>query len=53
MLFENANTMKESREALLAASREVGLGINTEETKYIIGCVSPLECRTKSQFIDW
>jgi hypothetical protein len=33
---ENMNTIKRSREALLQASREIGLKVNTEETKYMV-----------------
>jgi hypothetical protein len=38
MLDDNIKTIKENRETLLGASREVGLEINTEKTKYIIFC---------------
>jgi hypothetical protein len=48
-LGENINTIKKSRKALLEASREVGLVVNTEKTIY--GYVSPPKCRTKSQCI--
>jgi hypothetical protein len=46
MLGENIHTIKKNKEALLQASREVGLEVNTEKTKYMF--VSPPECRTKS-----
>jgi len=36
MLGENTNTIRKNIEALLKASREVGLQVNTEETKYIV-----------------
>jgi hypothetical protein len=35
MLGENINTIKKNT-ALLKASREVGLEVNTEKTKYVI-----------------
>jgi hypothetical protein len=36
VLGENKNTRKENPEALLQASREVGLEVNTEKTGYVI-----------------
>jgi hypothetical protein len=44
------NTIKKNTEALLEASREVGLEVNTEKTKYMV-VLSP-NCRTKSQITD-
>jgi hypothetical protein len=36
VLDKNVNTTKKNTEALLHASREVDLEVNTEETKYIV-----------------
>jgi len=51
ILGENINTIKKNREALLEASREVGLEVNIEKTKYMVVLPSP-KCRIKSQFND-
>jgi hypothetical protein len=51
IVSENINTITKNREALIQASREVGLKVNTERTKYMF--VSPTNCRTKSEFTDF
>ena len=43
-------TIKENTDALLLASKETGLKVNADKTKYMI--VSRSECRTKSQYED-
>jgi hypothetical protein len=45
ILGENINTIKRNIEALLEASREVGLEINTQTLVY--GYVSPRECKSE------
>jgi hypothetical protein len=36
MLGGNTNTIRRNKEALLEASKEVGLEVNTEKTKYVV-----------------
>jgi hypothetical protein len=36
LLGDSVNTMKDNSETLLEASRDIGLGINAEKTKYMI-----------------
>jgi hypothetical protein len=43
-------TIKENTKTLLVASKETGLEVNPEKTKYMV--VSRSECRTKSQYKD-
>jgi len=35
-LFENINTTKKNREALLEPSKDVSLEVNTEKIKYVV-----------------
>jgi hypothetical protein len=37
ILGKSTNTIQKNREALIQASREVGLELNTEKTKYMVG----------------
>jgi hypothetical protein len=47
LLGDNVDTIKENTEALIDASKEVGLEINVEKTKYMY-VISSQECRSKS-----
>jgi hypothetical protein len=44
---ENIHTIKRNTEAVLGASKEAGLEVNAEKTKYILYFLLP-ECKTKS-----
>jgi hypothetical protein len=46
LLGDNIDTINKNTETLIDASREVGLEVNTEKTKYML--VSGPECRPKS-----
>ena len=46
ILAGSIHTLKENAEALVAATREIGLEVSTDKTKY------RSECRTKSQCED-
>jgi len=48
ILGGSVHTVKEQAEALVVASKEIGLEINADKTKYMCR-VSRSECRTKSQ----
>ena len=50
ILGGSEHTIKEKAEALVVASKEIGLEVNVDKTKYMV--VSRLECRTKSQYED-
>jgi hypothetical protein len=47
LLGDNTDTIKKNTETLIDASKEVGLEINVEKTKYNVAISSP-ECRPKS-----
>jgi hypothetical protein len=47
LLGDNIDTTKKNTETLTDASKEVGLEINAEKTKYMLLISSP-ECRSKS-----
>jgi hypothetical protein len=37
---DNIDTVKKNTETLIDASKEVGLEVNAEKTKYIVTCIS-------------
>jgi hypothetical protein len=43
LLGDNIDTIKQNKETLINASKEVGLEVNTEETEYYVAVSSP-EC---------
>jgi hypothetical protein len=47
LLGDNINTIKKNTQTLIEASKEIGLEVNTEKTKYNVAVLSP-ECRAKS-----
>jgi len=47
---DSVNMLVKNTKALLEASREVGLEVNAERTKYIV--VLPPECRTANKSIE-
>ena len=54
ILGGSVDTTKENAEVLIVASKEIGLEVNVDKTKYMVmSChVSRSECRTKSQYDD-
>jgi hypothetical protein len=51
ILGGSIHTLKENAVALVAATREIGLEVSADKTKYI-GYVSRSECRTNSRCED-
>jgi hypothetical protein len=47
LLGDSVNTINENSETLLEASRDIGLEINAEKTKYIICLVIQIQDRTR------
>jgi hypothetical protein len=48
LLGNNTDTIKKNTEALIDASKVVGLEVNAEKIKYIYVAFSSPECRAKS-----
>ena len=52
ILGGSVHTVKENTKALLVTTKETGLEVNADKTKYIYDYVSRSERRTKSQYED-
>jgi hypothetical protein len=52
MLRGSVHTIKENAEDLVVASKEIGLEVNADKSKYVHDHVSRSECRIKSQYKD-
>jgi len=50
ILVGSVHTIKKNTEAFVVASKEIGLEVNADKTKYVVLWRS--ECRTKSQYKD-
>ena len=48
----SVHTIQKNTEALVVASKETGLEVNADKTKYAHGHVSKSECRTMAQYMD-
>jgi hypothetical protein len=51
ILGGSVHTIKENTEGLLVASKEIGLEVNADKTKYMVMSLIS-DCRTKSQYED-
>jgi hypothetical protein len=52
ILGESVHTVRENAEALVVATKEIGLEVNTDKTKYVHGYVSGSGCRAESRRED-
>jgi hypothetical protein len=52
ILGRSVHTVRENAEALVVATKEIGLEVNTNKTKYVHGYVSGSECRAGSRRED-
>jgi hypothetical protein len=48
LLSDNIDTLKKNTQTLIYVSKEVGLEVNTEKTKYMLLALSSPKCRAKS-----
>jgi hypothetical protein len=49
ILGGSVHTVRENAEALVVPTKEIGLEVNTDKTKYVQGYVSGSECRAGSR----
>ena len=42
-----------SSEALVVVTKDIGLEVNADKTKYVHDYISRSECRTKAQYKEW
>jgi hypothetical protein len=48
LLRDNIDTIKKNTATFIEASKEIGLEVNVEKTKYMLVATSSPECRSKS-----